>query len=359
MTTVQQLVADAGGLLHKHDLVAAGATDRHLTAAVRFGRVRRPRRGWYSTWEPTDPRFVAVSVGGRLTGAAALHFSGAWMWRRPPVTVSVPVGASRLRRRRGVTVVWDPPDVSARGTTSCVDPRDALARMVDELSFEDAVAVATWAVREGVVPREELRDALGARRSDAADLAEWVEEACESFLEVVALVRLRIRGHEVHAQGAVGARQRVDLVVDGTIALELDGRATHESTFVADRSKDLTILAEALVPMRLPYSLVRDEWPRVEATLELVLRQHGGCGRGADVGTVGNSCSWSVLGPHGKRPWRLRRRARHRGGVADRDGGGQRRWTGEVGRGARAGERGQEAAEGRSGNAAGPAAVGR
>ena len=335
MTTIRQLVDEAGGLLHKHDLVAAGATDRHLTAAVRFGEVRRPRRGWYSTWDPTDPRFVAVAVGGRVSGAAALHLLGAWMWRRPRLTVSVPRGASRLRPRRGATVVWDEADLSTRGTTWAVDPRDALARMVDELSFEDAVAVATWAVREGVVARDELRDALGARRSDAADLAEWVEEACESFLEVVALVRLRLLGHDVRAQGPVGPRQRVDLVVGDTIALELDGRATHESTFVADRSKDLTILAEALVPVRLPYSLVRDEWDRVVATLDLVLRQHGGCGRAAPTRAVGNSSSWSVLGPRGKRLWRLRRRVRRTGGVTDRAGAAG--VAGAVGGGGRAG----------------------
>jgi len=338
MTTIRQLVDEAGGLLHKHDLVAAGATDRHLTAAVRFGEVRRPRRGWYSTWDPTDPRFVAVAVGGRVSGAAALHLLGAWMWRRPRLTVSVPRGASRLRPRRGATVVWDEADLSTRGTTWAVDPRDALARMVDELSFEDAVAVATWAVREGVVARDELRDALGARRSDAADLAEWVEEACESFLEVVALVRLRLLGHDVRAQGPVGPRQRVDLVVGDTIALELDGRATHESTFVSDRSKDLTILAEALVPVRLPYSLVRDEWDRVVATLDLVLRQHGGCGRAAPTRAVGNSSSWSVLGPRGKRLWRLRRRVRRTGGVTDRAGAVRAAGAaGAVGGGGRAG----------------------
>lgn len=350
MTTIRQLVIEAGGLLHKHDLVAAGATDRHLTAAVRFGGVRRPRRGWYSTWDSTDPRFVAVAVGGRVTGAAALHLLGAWMWRRPRLTVSVPRGASRLRPRRDVTVVWDDPDLSTRGSAWSVDPLDALGRMVDELSFEDAVAVATWAVREGVVGRADLRDALGARRSDAADLAEWVEEACESFLEVVALVRLRLQGHDVRVQGPVGARQRVDLVVGETIALELDGRATHESTFVADRSKDLTILAEALVPVRLPYSLVRDEWPRVAATLDLVLRQHGGCGRGWPTRTVENSSSWSVLGPRGKRPWRLRRRVQRPGGVADRGG----RAGGGADRGGRAGGAGRA-----PGNAARAPAVGR
>jgi len=309
MTTIRRWVDEAGGLLHKHDLVAAGATDRQLTAAVRSGGVRRPRRGWYSTWPAHDPRYVAVSVGGRLSGASALHQLGAWMWRRPRVTVSVPQGASRLRRRRGAIVVWDGPDVAARGTPWSVDPLDALARMVDELTFEDAVAVATWAVREGVVAREGLRDALGARRADAAELADWVEERCESFLEVVALVRLRRRGHDVEVQGRVGARQRVDVVVDGVVGLELDGRATHESSFEADRSKDLTMLGESLVPVRVSYSLVRDEWGRIEATLDVVLRDHGACARRSSARPVGKSSQWRVLGPRGRRPWRLRSRA--------------------------------------------------
>lgn len=318
MTSIEGLVTAAGGLLHKRDLVAHGATDRHLTAAVRSGRVRRPRRGWYSTWASDDPRSVAVAVGGRLTGASALHALGAWMWRRPPVVVSVPRGASRLRRRRGVRIVWDDEQLSGRGTTWSVDPQDALARMVDQLSFEDAVAVATWALREGLVAAPDLRAALGALRPDAAGLADWVDPRCESFLEVVGLVRLRRRGHRVQPQCHLPNGQRIDLVVDGLLAVELDGRATHASTFVADRTKDLRILDSSRIPVRVPYALVADTtaWESVCRTFDRVLLDHG-VPRGEPSVPVGNSSSWRVLGPRGRRPWRLRPVRGPRGGVAD------------------------------------------
>jgi len=336
MTSIEGLVAAAGGLLHKHDLVAHGATDRHLTAAVRSGRVRRPRRGWYSTWPPDDPRSVAVAVGGRLTGASALHVLGAWMWRRPPVVVALPRGASRLRRRRGVRVVWDAEQASTRGTTWSVDPRDALARMVDESSFEDAVAIATWTVREGLVPLEDLRDVLGARRADAAGLADWVDPRCESFLEVVALVRLRRRGHRVELQCPLPNGQRIDLVVDGLVALELDGRATHASTFVQDRTKDLRILDSSRIPVRVPYALVADgaAWDSVCRTFDRVLADHG-VPRSGTSAAVGNSSSWRVLGARGRRPWRLPAPRARRGGVADGAGQARARAAGRArGRGA-------------------------
>ena len=305
MTTIGDLVSGAGGLLHKRDLVALGATDRHLTAAVRAGRVRRPRRGWYSTWSPDDPRFVAVAVGGRLTGASALHRLGAWSWSRrpPPVVVSVPRTASRLRRRLGVRVVWDGPDVAERGGAATVDPRDALARAVVEAGdLEEAVVLADWARSEGLITEDDDRAVLGRHRADAAWLADWSDPGAQSILESAAGTRLRLAGHVVVRQVVVGPRgEAVDHVVDGTASLETDGREHHADHFERDRRKDLLTIACGYVPCRVSYRQVRDRWRDVEEAVVALVELAGG----PRAARSSASPLPRVLGPRGRRRWRL------------------------------------------------------
>jgi len=305
MTTIAELVTSAGGLLHKRDLVAHGATDRHLTAAVRSRGVSRPRRGWYSTWDRADPRYVAVSIGGRLTGAAALHTLGAWAWTRPPITVSVPETASRLRRRRGIRVVWDPLDLSERGSAWSVDPRDALARAVVEArSLEDAVILVDWARQAGVVlDDDDAAEVLSRKHADAAGLVAWSEGGAESILESAAGTRLRCAGHHVRRQVPVGrSRKIIDMVVDGIIGFETDGRQHHEKRFHEDRLKDAAIAREGRIPFRAGTLMVRDTWEETAAAIDALIFTAGGP---RPVVRVGNSCLPRVLGPRGRRHWRL------------------------------------------------------
>ena len=305
MTTIAELVASEGGLLHKHDLVAAGATDRHLTAAVRFGGVRRARRGWYSTWSPTDPRFVAVAIGGRLTGAAALHELGAWSWTPPQIVVSVPETASRLRRRRGVRVVWDPLELSNRGTTWAVDPRDALARAVVEAeSLEDAVMLVDWARLQGIVHGDDdARMVLSRMRADAAGLAAWSDGGAESILESAAGTRLRLEGRCVARQVSVGSRgERIDMLVDGAVGLETDGREHHAHRFEKDRVKDATMVLAGILPFRASTSMVRRDWKTVSAVVEALVARSVAQGV---VPRVGNSSLPRLLPGRGRRKWRL------------------------------------------------------
>ncbi|ROS62156.1 putative DsbA family dithiol-disulfide isomerase [Frigoribacterium sp. PhB160] len=326
MTSIDDLVAAAGGLLHKRALVAHGATDRHLTAAVRGGGVSRPRRGWYSTWPPTDPRHVAVAVGGRLTGASALAQRGAWSWREPGLVVSVPRTASRLRRRRGVRVVWDGPEVSERGGVWSVDVRDALARaVVEAASFEDAVVLADWARASGVVhDDDDARAVLGRHRRDAATLAEWADGGCDSIIESAAGTRLRLAGRRIRRQVVVGPRgERVDMVVDGVVGLETDGRQFHADRFERDRRKDALVAIHGLAPFRASYLAVRDRWEETESAVDALVRTRR---RGVRTARGTDPTPRRPRGRRGARSWHFgpRRRPRSRLGVGGNAGASRR-----------------------------------
>lgn len=307
MTRLDSLVTEGGGLLHKRDLVARGARDRHLTWAVRHGHVRRPRRGWYTTFETSDPRYIAVRAGGRLTGASALAFLGAWLVDdSPPITVSVAANASRLRRMKGVRVVWDRPEVGERGSTWAVSPRDALREALLEVSFEQAVALMDWALHTGLLERDDIAPLVRGLPGDIAAIDDWVDERCESILESLVRTRLRQAGHVVTSQHELPNRQRIDLVVDGVVAVETDGRAFHANTFEQDRRKDLEIVIDGRSPLRVSYSMVRDEWDRVLVAVASAVRQH----RDGPASCVGNSGSWPRPARRGARLWRLRPPAR-------------------------------------------------
>lgn len=77
MSLIAEWLDELGGIAQKRQIVARGATDWMLTAAVRSGAVFRARQGWYSIVPELDAEVRAVRVGGRLTGISAIrHWGG-------------------------------------------------------------------------------------------------------------------------------------------------------------------------------------------------------------------------------------------------------------------------------------------
>lgn len=325
MTSISGLVHLHGGLLHKRQLVEKGAHDRHLTWAVRKGEVRRPRRGWYSTWPPHDPRFIAVQVGGRLTGASALQSWGAWLWQEPRITVSVPKNASRLRRASRVRVVWDPPEVAERGTNHSVGLRDALREALLELPFEEAVAVLDWALYTEHLGIGEIPALVEGLPRDVQGIVDWVDEKCQSIIESISRTRFRRAGHDVETQVPVDRNKAIDIVVDGVVGLELDGRSFHQDSFEKDRCKDLEIIIEGRAAIRASYRMVRHGWERVLLAVETAASNHRESG--ARVG-VGNSGSEPRPPRRGPRLWALPCRRRPKPELPPGAGAGARAGAG-------------------------------
>lgn len=276
------IVHAAGGFARTRELLAAGASERMLTAAVRDGRLRRARNGWYSTLPETDPRFRAVRVGGKLTGLSALRELGAWTRGDARVLrVSVPAHGSRHRspsagrrrpRRRGdpVRLHWEPPDVARSGTAASVDPLHALVRVVLDERFEEAVVALDWAWRAGVLDEVSFAWIIEQLPRPLRRIRDWVDRHSESRNETIARTRARGEGWSVHSQVRLGEVQRIDLTVEDQIGWEVDGRQ-HADAFHADRRKDLLIAREGRHPLRTDADLVREEWPLVRAAIRAAL----------------------------------------------------------------------------------------
>lgn len=278
-----------GGFAQKQQLVARGARDYHLTRAVRSGAVRRARQGWYTTLGAGDLRVRAVRVGGRLTGLSAIAALGGWVLRSDTLHVSLPRNAARLRTQhnrfvhppaqqlRGVRLHWGE---GSEGDASMVGLLEALRRVVIDEAREVAIAVLDWALHTGLVDEMDIASVMlsvpGSRRVAWAAL----DENCESLPESLSRTRLQDAGFRVRSQVRLPNGQRIDLVVDGIVGLETDGKAHHADSFERDRAKDSLIIREGFVPYRVPASTVFNDWATVEATIvaAIVSRNSGNSG---------------------------------------------------------------------------------
>lgn len=318
MTNIADIVDSLGGLAQKRQLVARGARDLDLTRAVRDGSVSRARQGWYTTLPATDARVRAVRVGGRLTGISAIIQAGGWVLGEHPIHVSVPVNAARLRSqhnrrvrfdmssRGGVVLHWDLTELGERGTTASVALSDALVRVVLDESLETAVAALDWALRTGRLDAFDFEALVLRLPGNIRGIRDWVDEKCDSLPESLSRTRLRLRGHSVVSQVLLGDLERIDLLVDDCVGLEVDGEEFHLARFERDRRKDASITIEKLYAFRPSARMIFHEWEIVLLAIETAIAMH------ARAPANGNS---GDLRPHPFRiPGNKRRRSRRSAG---------------------------------------------
>ncbi len=145
-----------------------------------------------------------------------------------------------------------------------------------------AVAALDWALHEKLIDESNL-DQLGrSLPGHKRYLLQLVDPLCESRPESEARTRLTLAGHRVRSQVPLG-RQRIDLEVDGVLALEVDGERWHFTTFEEDRRKDLAMTCAGYHALRASARMVLREWPQVQAAVDAALRGRrrvGNSGRG-------------------------------------------------------------------------------
>ena len=283
MTDIAAIVRSLGGTAQKQQLVRRGARDLDLTLAVRSGEVTRARLGWYTVLPASDARVRSVRVGGRLTGISAIIAMGGWVLGEHPLHVSVAENAARLRTQQnrhrridvcfpaGVVLHWDRQDVADRGDATSVGLLDALHRVVCDEALEVVIAAVDWALRSGLIDTLDLEGLmLRVPRSRRIPI-DWFDVACDSLPESLARTRLRLEGFTVRSQVLLQTGEPLDLVVEDSVAIEVDGREFHENAFVRDRRKDIHATIEHFHALRPPAAMVFGEWPLLLAAVRVAL----------------------------------------------------------------------------------------
>jgi very-short-patch-repair endonuclease len=100
-----------------------------------------------------------------------------------------------------------------------------------------------------------------------------VDGRAESGTESITRVRLRRKGLRVEPQERIPRVGTVDLVVEGRLVVEVDGREFHtsEDRFEEDRRRDAELVALGYRVLRFSYRQVLYDWPAVERAIRAAL----------------------------------------------------------------------------------------
>lgn len=274
--TIEREPAAHGGLVATHELHASGFSRAAISAAVRNGRIRRQRQGWYSSADFAPVLARAVRVGGVATCATALAAAGVWVLDSDDdLHVAVKPTACQLRSPRDsrqrlghedVVIHWTLNDQANRLTRSlsdslvdyaaCATP-ELLAATANSLLREHPEYRARW---------PSLRARLPARTQS---LLRFVDGVCESGTEFVFWVRFRRLHTRMRRQVLIEGVGRVDFLIGERLVVEVDGYQHHggREEFEADRHRDAVAGAAGYRGLRFSHKQVFEAWDTVEAAV--------------------------------------------------------------------------------------------
>ncbi|MBH0009161.1 hypothetical protein [Salinibacterium sp. SWN1162] len=144
---------------------------------------------------------------------------------------------------------------------------EALRRVIVDESLETAVAAVDWALHSGRIDGFDFELLILTLPRHKRSIRAWVDSRSESLPESLARTRLTMRGHRVELQVPVGSK-RIDLVVDGVIGVEVDGRRFHAHTFEQDRLKAIEMTIAGFHALSVSASMVFGQWELFLRALE-------------------------------------------------------------------------------------------
>ncbi|GAA2058393.1 type IV toxin-antitoxin system AbiEi family antitoxin domain-containing protein [Leifsonia soli] len=261
-----------GGAASIGQLRAAGVRERALSAAVRDGRLVRPRSGRYALPGVGDPTLTALRAGGRLSCVSAARTYGLWGGHDERTHLLVPSHAGRAGAADGRTVRhWG--RAERHGEVWRVSLADCLRSSVRCADDETAAAVLDTAISSGQATRNGLRRMFADEPKRSRRLIELARPGSDSGVESLVRQRLTARGHIVEQQLAVAGVGRVDARVDGVLYLEIDGFEFHadRASFERDRRRDIAMALRGLPRVRLSARQVLRSPDAMVATIEELL----------------------------------------------------------------------------------------
>ena len=251
-----------------------------LLRAVRDGRVQRPGRGVFALPGAEPVQVAALRVGGVLSCQSAAAARG-WSLLRPPTAVHLQVAAGSRRTLRGAVLHRSGTALPVGG---CADQLTMVVGAVRCLPLVEAVVLLDGLVRDGVLDTDDLEALAGAlpprfphRRAFAL-----VDPRAESVLESAVRVGCVLAGLEVASQVRLAGVGRTDLLVEGWLVVETDGREHHGGAFAEDRRRDARTAQLGGLTLRFTWA---DVVHRLEETAQLIaeVALAGPRGRGRPV----------------------------------------------------------------------------
>lgn len=283
---MQSIPGAPHGVCNTAHLRRNGINRAMLRKSLNTGSLLALRAGWYAD-ESAHPWVVsAVTAGGHLSGLHRLKLIAPEIWlperatwnlfAHTPSRCTLP--GARVRSR---------PKLSGEDLSFGVVPIEvALRHGLTDLALEQAVAVVDSLLRvarlrpryrtAGLVDAQRILHEL-QRTAAGRRILRYTNLSAESGLESIVRVLLELAGHHVETQVLLPNGQRVDLLVDGVLAVELDGRTHFEKAqFESDYRKDMIASARGYATVRYTYEQVHRHWPDVLQDIERRISRHDG-----------------------------------------------------------------------------------
>lgn len=233
---VQEAMRRYGGVATARDLVAR-TSRRKVRTALDRGEIVRDARGRYALPTADEARRAAHQLSGIVTGASAAAVHGLPM-KLPPERPQVTVPRTRRvapARREGVDVRWrDVPPEHVRGGVLRVGPTVVdCARL---LPFDEALAIADSALRQGMVSRTTLVRLADEVRTTGREQARRVAREASGkpsnpFESVLRAIALDVPGLDLQPHVLIeeaGLRVAPDLVdVERRVVVEAESFEFH------------------------------------------------------------------------------------------------------------------------------------
>ncbi len=260
----------AGGIMRTRDLEELGFGRHRLRGLLARGRLIRPQRGWVALPGTDRELLYAAERGVVLSCVTVVRRRKLWsLERQGPLHVAARSPHAHLDTD-GHVVHWGRP-VLRREPHLLLDPlENALAYVASCQPREEAQAIWESALNREMVTRESLaRLPLGTRaRSLLHECTPFADSGLESY------VRRRVRslGLPVVAQTWLFGH-RVDFLIDGWLALQIDGATHTGEQRDEDNRHDAVLANNGYGVIRVSYRQVMFEWPWVQAQIMMAISQ--------------------------------------------------------------------------------------
>ncbi|AJT41904.1 hypothetical protein [Psychromicrobium lacuslunae] len=244
---IQELAELHGGAVRRAELRRAGISDWSMRQAVAAGVVWHFPGGVYAC--PDAPSWwVRARLAGADLGCVSAAMKARLWVLNPPRQMHVTASNNRVRG----------PFIQHRSyaKTALLDSVLQCLRCLPEL---DALVIAESSVALGKLSLQQLRlAAKGPRNGNLRRIIAKINPAAESLLETIARYLLENAGYQVQIQKYLPGLGRLDLLVDGVLGIEVDGREYHSSAeaFSEDRRRSNFYVVHGIPTLRVTYHLL-------------------------------------------------------------------------------------------------------
>ena len=261
------LLCTLGHIASTRELTKRGVSQYRISRGVSEGKILRIRQGIYGCAHVETASRIAASVGGAITCVSVLREAGVWAGNSRLVHVQLSSGARRPAVI-GVKAHWEVPRFEME-TPWRAGRMQALWRAIHCLDEENAIAAMESAVQKKFLILDDVRriGRLAPRRLHPAAMN--LVPNSGSGNETIVRRRLQAVGYVVESQAHVPGMGHQDILVEGCLGIEVDGREWHgEDRFEEDHRRILHAAGLGRHTLQLSTKQVHQTWPSTLAVIQ-------------------------------------------------------------------------------------------